>query len=66
MKSIKDAPRDGTKVILHREKGNLIIGRWADKESIFRTGKHWISDNNKYIDVGINRVIGFDEVDFTI
>jgi len=66
MYDINTAPRDGRFIILIRKYGDRHKGRWAAKLSFTHEfGWHeypekWLSEDEKFLDVPLNPVIGWD------
>ena len=59
---IETAPKNGRWIKLHRRKGDTHNGRWGTKRSLFRFGHQWISDSDKFLDVLVNKVVGWTEI----
>ena len=62
MRPLDSAPKDGTRIKLYRRNGDIHIGRWAKKLSLFRSGKQWLNDDDKFLDTPINPVIGWNDI----
>ena len=63
MIDINSAPRDGRRLILHKQNGERIVGRWGNNPgAIFRLPDEetWLADDDKFLDVPINPVIGWE------
>jgi len=60
MLPIATAPQDGSRIQLFRINGDAQVGRWAVKDdSECRTGPQWLSDDDKYLDIPMNPVVGW-------
>ena len=56
-KNIKTAPLDGTWIRVRRESGLVVTESWRDVSHIIRSGKQWVSDTYRYVDVPFDRVV---------
>jgi len=54
MNPIKTAPKDGTWVLLHRERYNVVIVRWKDEQ--------WKTDNGKPVETSTNQAVGWEKL----
>lgn len=63
MLPLYDAPKDGRRITLIRQRGDKHIGRWDIKQdAMFRnpTEPTWLTDDNKFLDIPLNPVIGWE------
>ena len=59
---IDTAPKDGSLIMLHRKRGDKFIGSWREMPSPFRQGPQWVNTDDKFIDIPINPVIGWEAI----
>lgn len=59
---IDTAPKDGTLINLHNERGSVKVGSWKERQnSLFRKGFHWVGTDERFLEVPFDLIIGWSK-----